>query len=136
MLSPETAAAAADGRQLCGRVQVAVGPEAHDGGFSLADLGLLAGLLGAFANRDPSLIVGARFDQEGELTLVVPGGIGQGIQFHGKIAGSPIEDGSGFVRGREALAVLVRNKWFEVEQTAGELRIRLGERALKLRRTP
>ena len=109
-----------------------VGPEAHDGAFSLADLGLLAALLGAFANEDPSLIVGARFDQEGELTLVVPGRIGQGIQFHGKIAGSPIEDGSGFVRGREALAVLVRNEWFEVEQTVAELRIRVSERARRL----
>ena len=28
-------------------------------------------------------------------------------------------------------AVLVRNKWFTVEPTVGELRIRLGERALK-----
>jgi hypothetical protein len=109
-----------------------VGPEAHDGAFSLADLGLLAALLGAFANEDPSLIVGARFDHEDELALVVPGGLGQAIQFHGKIAGSALEDGSGFVRGREALAVLVRNKWFEVAQTVAELRIRLGERARKL----
>jgi hypothetical protein len=38
----------------------------------------------------------------------------------------------GFIRGHEALAVLVRNKWLDVEQTVGELRIRLGQRA----RTP
>jgi hypothetical protein len=48
---------------------------------------------------------------------------------HGKIAGSPLEDGSGHVRVKAALAVLARNKWLEVEQTVGELRIRLGERA-------
>jgi hypothetical protein len=29
------------------------------------------------------------------------------------------------------LRVLALNKWVEVEQTVGELRIRLGERALK-----
>ena len=29
----------------------------------------------------------------------------------------------------QALAVLVLNKWFEIEQIVGELRIRLGERA-------
>jgi hypothetical protein len=47
---------------------------------------------------------------------------------HGRIAGSPIEDGSGFVRVKSALAVLQRNKWITVEQTVGELRIQLGER--------
>ena len=51
----------------------------------------------------------------------------------GKIAGSPIEtDKSGHVRVRAALAVLQRNKWVTVEQTVGEIRIRLGERARKL----
>ena len=29
----------------------------------------------------------------------------------------------------QALRVLVRTRWFEIEQTAGELRIRLGHRA-------
>jgi hypothetical protein len=51
------------------------------------------------------------------------------IQFHGKIAGSPLEDGSGFVSGRQGLALLARNGWFTVEQTVSELRIRRGERA-------
>jgi hypothetical protein len=50
----------------------------------------------------------------------------------GRVAGSPIEDGSGHVRVRPALATLHRNKWVEVEQTVGELHVRLGERALKL----
>ena len=61
--------------------------------------------------------------------LVVPGGVGADLRMHGRIAGSPIEDGSGHVRVRHALNVLVRNKWVLVEQTVGELRIRLGERA-------
>jgi len=95
----------------------------------------LSALLLAFANRDPSLIVDARFDGEGDdLTLVVPGaGVGDTLRFHGLTAGSPTENGSsGYVRGRPALAVLARNKWFEVEETVGGLRIRLWERARKL----
>ena len=47
-----------------------------------------------------------------------------------------MEDGSGHVRVKSALAVLQRNKWVEVEQTVGELRIRLGERARKLDAPP
>ena len=39
---------------------------------------------------------------------------------------------SGFVREKMALRTLVRNNWFEVERPAGELRIRLGERAKKI----
>ena len=59
--------------------------------------------------------------------------MGADLRMHGKIAGSAIEtDKSGHVRVREALRVLQRNKWVEVEQTVGELRIRLGERAKKL----
>jgi len=42
-------------------------------------------------------------------------------------------DHSGFVRERIALGTLLRNKWFEVDGSVGELRIRLGERATKVR---
>jgi hypothetical protein len=74
--------------------------------------------------------VGGAFDGEGtDRALVVPGGVGADLRMHGRIAGSPIEDGFGFVRVRSALAVLQRNKWITAEQTVGELRIRLGERA-------
>jgi hypothetical protein len=111
-----------------------VGDEAREGAWTLMDLGLLVGLLGAFENRDPSILVDAHFEeQDDEVTLVVPAGTGSQLRFHGMIAGSPLEDGSGFIRGREALAVLVRNRWFEVEQDVQEMRIRLGERALQLR---
>jgi hypothetical protein len=90
-------------------------------------------LLGAFANHDPRLFVGARFEGEGaDRTLVVPGGVGADLRMHGRIAGSPIEDGSGHVRVRAALRVLARNDWLVVEQTVAELRVRRGERALKL----
>ena len=110
-----------------------VGAEARDGAWSLMDLGLLAALLGAFANDDPSVFVDGRFEGEGDdLTLVVPGGVGSDIRFHGRIAGSPLEEGSGFVRARPALATLARNGWLRVEQTVFELRIRRGDRALKL----
>jgi hypothetical protein len=50
---------------------------------------------------------------------------------------SPIETGgSGHIRVRHALSVVVRNKWLTVEQTVGELRIRLGERARRLSQPP
>jgi hypothetical protein len=110
-----------------------VSDEARDGAWSLMDLGLLAALLGAFANDDPSVFVDGRFEGEGDdRALVVPGGVGSDLRMHGRIAGSPIEDGSGHVRVREALRKLALNKWVEVEQTVAETRIRLGEHALKL----
>jgi hypothetical protein len=99
-------------------------------GWTLMDVGLLVAVLACFQNDHPQLFADGRFEGEGDhRTLVVPGGIGAELRMRGKIAGSPLEDGSGFVRVREALRVLVANRWVEVEQTVGELRIRLGERA-------
>jgi hypothetical protein len=73
------------------------------------------------------------FEGEGaDRALVVPGGVGADIRLHGKVAGSPIENGSGQVRAREALRTLALNQWVDVEQTVGELRIRLGERTRRL----
>jgi len=110
-----------------------VGDEARDGAWRLMDLGLLAALLGAVANDDPSVLVGGRFEGEGdERTLEVAGaGVGSDLRMHGKIAGSPLEDGSGHVRVKAALAVLARNQWLAVS-SVGETRIRLGERVRKL----
>jgi hypothetical protein len=94
---------------------------------------MLVAVLGVFQNDDPSAFVGGRFEREGtDRALVTPGGVGADLRLHGRIAGSPIEDGSGFVRVREALRVLVANRWVEVEQTVAEMRIRLGDRALPL----
>ena len=73
------------------------------------DVGLLVGLLAAFANKDSALVVGARFEEaDGELTLVAPGGIGAKLRLHGQTAGSPLENGSGHIRVRSALATLAR----------------------------
>lgn len=80
------------------------GREAHDGAWTLMDLGLLAALLGAFENRDPSLIVGACFEENEHSILCVPSGIGAEIRFHGRIVGSSIGGGSGFIRTRNARA--------------------------------
>ena len=104
-------------------------PEAHQGAWSLADCGVLVAVLGAFANDDPSVFVGGRFEGEGDdRSLVVPGGIGADIQMHGQIAGSAVETGgSGHVRVRRSLGVLKRNHLIELEETVGELRIRLGD---------
>ena len=110
-----------------------VGDEARAGAWSVADVGLLVALLGAFANDDASVFVDGRVEGEGDdRALVVPGGIGADIRLHGRVAGSPIEDGSGFVRVREALRKLALNKWVEVELSVGEFRIRLDERARKI----
>ena len=94
-------------------------------------VGLLVAVLACFQNDDRQLFADGRFEGEGDHRgVVVPGGIGADLRMRGKIAGSPIEtDRSSHVRVREALRVLLLNKWVEVEQTVGELRIRLGERA-------
>ena len=64
-----------------------VGDEARAGARSVADVALLVALLGAFANRDPSILVGGHFEEAEDIT---------------------------------------------VEQTVGQLRIRLGEQARRL----
>jgi len=97
------------------------------------DIGMLVAVLGAFANDDPSVFAGGRFDGEGDdRTLVVNAGIGADLRMHGKIAGSPLEAGSGYICPREALRKLALNQWIVVDQTVSDLRIRLGARALKL----
>jgi hypothetical protein len=66
-------------------------------------------------------------------TAAWPGGVGADVQMHGQIAGSPVETGgSGHVSVRHALSVLAANRWLTVESSVGEMRIRLGERALIL----
>ncbi|MDH5291548.1 MAG: hypothetical protein OEY41_16255 [Acidimicrobiia bacterium] len=62
-----------------------------------------------------------------------PAGFGP-LTFTGKTGGSPLEGDSGYLRGQAALATLARNRFVQVEQTVSQVRIRLGERALAIRR--
>jgi hypothetical protein len=111
-----------------------VGDGGRNGDWALPDVAVLVAVLGSFTNEDASVFVGGRFEGEGkDRALVVPGGIGSDLRMHGTIAGSPLENGSGHIRVRSALATLARNNWVTVEQTVGELRIQLGERARMLR---
>jgi hypothetical protein len=90
-----------------------VGDEARKtGAITLMDVGVLYGVLAAFANDDPGLFVDGSFQGEGdERTLVTPGGIGSELRTHGQTAGSPLDQsGSGHVRLRPALAVLTLNE--------------------------
>ena len=106
---------------------------AREGDWTLMEVGLLAGLLGAFANRDAKLVIGGRFEEDDAgLTLVAPAGVGSDLRLFGKVAGSPLEDGSGHIRVKPALKVLQHQGWIEMETTVGELRITLGERAKRL----
>ena len=111
-----------------------VGDEARGPRWTVMDLGLLAALLGAFANDDPRLIRWRPVRRGGHRSRArLPGGVGSDLRLFGKVAGSAIETGgSGHVRVRAALATLARNKWITIELSASEMRIRLGERALKL----
>jgi hypothetical protein len=91
------------------------------------DVGLLAGLLGAFANRDATRVVGGRFAEAegGELTLVAPG---SDFRLYPRIAGSPNRRRVGVHSRSGGARDAVRNRWFEIEESVAELRIRPGER--------
>jgi hypothetical protein len=71
-------------------------------------------------------------EEGGELVLVAPWGTGSEVKLVNRVEGS-VHDGNGGIKVRSSLAVLHRNGWFRVEQSVGEIRIRLGERAKKLR---
>lgn len=77
------------------------------------DLGLLAALM-RVRERRCAAVPGRPVRRGGDDgALVIPGGVGSDLRLFGKVAGSPIEDGSGHVRVREALRVLVANRWVE-----------------------
>ena len=96
----------------------------------MADIGMLAAMLGMFENQI-SLFPNAAFEEEdGELVLVVQGDA-DNIRFsrsQNRQSADPFKS-SGYVRERLALQKLVQNGWFEVSNTGAGLRIRLGERA-------
>jgi hypothetical protein len=59
---------------------------------------------------------------------------GGDIRFQGRANGDSLDStDSGHVRVRVALSACVRNKWLTAEQAGGQLRIKLGERAKKVR---
>jgi hypothetical protein len=101
------------------------------GQFTVADMGLLTALLLMFENQE-SLFLSGRFEIiDSEPVLILRE---EQLRFPGSRNNDAMTSGhSGFVREKIALRTLVRNKWFEVERFAGELRIRLGERAKKVR---
>jgi hypothetical protein len=101
------------------------------GQFTIADLGMLTALLLMFENQE-SLFIGGRFETiDGEPVLILRE---EQLRFPGSRNNDAMTTGhSGFVREKVALRTLVRNKWFEVDRLAGEMRIRLGERAKKVR---
>jgi hypothetical protein len=77
-----------------------------------------------FANRDATLIVGARFENDdGEDALVTP----EDVMFRSDT--NPMHGGAGQVKPAVALTTLARNKWITVERGDGRFRIRLGDRA-------
>jgi hypothetical protein len=66
--------------------------------------------------------------------LIVPGAIGGNIRFQGRANGDSLDStDSGHVRVRVALSACVENEWLTAEQAGGQLRIKLGERARKVR---
>jgi hypothetical protein len=86
----------------------------------------------SFENRQ-SVIQNGRFvDDDGALVLVAPWGTGSEIPLVNRVQGS-VHDGNGGIKVRASLAALARNGFLEVEQTVGEIRIRLGKNAKELR---
>jgi hypothetical protein len=101
------------------------------GTFSLADLGMLAALLGMFWNEQ-TLFIGGRFIREDDEPVLVLRE--EELRFPTPLGGSTMaSDGSGFVRERAGLRVLTRNGFFQVERDGSDIRIRLGQRAKALR---
>jgi hypothetical protein len=99
-------------------------------------VGTLAALLLAFANRDASINDNARLvDDEDGPVIVVRGGVGEPMRFARGVGVYPFSDvdSSGFIRLRPALLTLARNDWLAIEVTAGETKLRLGQRAKEAR---
>lgn len=101
------------------------------GTFSIADLGMLAAMLGMFWNEE-TLFIGGHFIREGDEPVLILRE--EELRFPTPLGGSAmVSDGSGFVRERAALRVLARNGFFQVERNGSDIRIRLGDRAKALR---
>jgi hypothetical protein len=93
---------------------------------------LLATILLSFENRQSIINNGEFVEEDGELTLVAPWGVGSEIALVNRVQGS-VHDGNGGVKVWGSPATLHRNGWLVVEQGVGEVRIRLGKHAKELR---
>jgi hypothetical protein len=100
--------------------------------WGVSEVGLLTVILLSFENQTPILKDGHFVEEDGELTLVAPQGLGSEIVLANRTQGST-GDSNGYIRVRPALATLHRNGWLEVEQSVTETRIRLGKNARELR---
>jgi len=80
----------------------------------------------------PVLRGGSFVEEAGELVLVGPHGTGSEVRLANRVEGS-IHHGNGGVKVRSSLAALHRNGWLVVEQSVGEIRIRLGKNAKEVR---
>jgi len=105
-----------------------------DGAWTVADVGMLFAVLGMWENRSTELIPGSSFEEtaDGELELVVPGGANAFRLRHGA-NGNPTLLDSGTIRESAALQTLASSGWLDGTVEGLEIRIRLGEKAKKLR---
>jgi hypothetical protein len=86
-----------------------------------------------FENRVP-LLAGATFSEEdGDPVLVLSGGL-EDVRYLPAVNAFAFDDpGAGQIRERVAFVRLARQKFVEINRSGGTVRIRLGERAHKLR---
>jgi hypothetical protein len=106
----------------------------QDGAWTVCDVGMLVVILGMFENRSAALIPGSHFEEpaDGELELVVPGGSAQ-FRLGPGSNGTPGVLDSGQVREHAAMKTLIDNGWVDGTVDGMGLRLRLGEKAKKLR---
>ena len=106
-----------------------------DGAWTVADVGMLVALLGMWENKSCALIPGSTFVEtaDGELELVVPGGGANAFRLRNGANGNPMVLDSGYVRESAALQTLAGSGWLDGTVEGLEIRIRLGEKAKKLR---
>ncbi len=98
----------------------------REASWTIADTGMLVALHGMFANRDASLIIGARFEtDDGDDVLITP----EDLLFRPDTNPHPRQGGAGQVNPAVALATLARNGWIVVERGEGCFRIRHAERS-------
>jgi len=105
------------------------------GSLDLPILGALVGLLFSFENQRP-IIDGAVFEKRDEELVLVCSEPFDRLRFTHAVNPNDGADDfgtSGRVKAPTTLRYLIRNKWLTAEQVGGQLRIKLGERARRVR---